>query len=245
MCIVIAHVQSCQKNLLACSPGKRPSCKWTGSGLSPAGSKSAELLWRQRIGCARITEAHVPRIFGEHGAHVFLLHLLREHRSVEVRETVLDENRNVHACWQHDSAIVRCLHATTARESVYEKFLRTVCVDHPEPDREHELGRLIFHLDRPQHRVSEFRLLGQIYPRDEKFHVLPDIAHEHVRCARRDAVVVLPKPRFEPRALARRENEDIVFADRVLCFHCHAQAASTRTVSRTCNGSGSEGLHSE
>lgn len=70
---------------------------------------------------------------------------------------------------------------------------------------------------------SELGLFAQIHFGDEEFEMLFDVAVQHRRCALGNAIAVLDEPCFEPGALIGREDDDVVFAHRVLRLYGHAE----------------------
>ena len=98
---------------------------------------------------------------------------------------------------QLDRAVVGRLDPTLARERIDEELLRSVGVDHPEPNRKHELRRFVCHLDRPQVREARFGLLRQVHLGHEEAHLLIDVGRQHARRTCRDAVAAAPQPGFE------------------------------------------------
>ena len=114
-------------------------------------------------------------------------------------------------------------------EEVEEQFLRTVGVDRAEPDRQHELGRFERDLQRPEIREAKLGLFTEVDLRDEEFHALFEITLQDCRGALWDAVAVLGQPDFQAAAFLARENEDVVFTDRILRLHGYAQGLVTFT----------------
>ena len=145
----------------------------------PEDAELAQLLRRERIRGAGVAPAHVPRVFQEYRAHGLALHLLGEHRPVELRELVLHVDGKVRAGRQPHGAIVRRLHPALARERVDEQLLISIGVQRAQSDGQHELRRVEGHLERAQIRETQPALLLQVDASHEEFHPLLQIAAEY------------------------------------------------------------------
>ena len=189
----------------------------------PEHAGRSQLVFRKWIGGAGIAPAHVPEIFGERDAVFLLLRLLGEHRLVEAREVAFDVGRHVDIRRHLNRPIVRRLDTAVLRQHVDDHVLRPARVHHAEADRQHELLALECELQRAQIGEAGLRLLLQIHFRDEELEVLPDVRLESSRSPSRDLVAVLLQPRLETVGLVRRQDHDVVLADRVLRFDDDAE----------------------
>ena len=214
MRVVVADVQTRKEDLL------RPAVA-----VGPEHAQAPQLIVRERIGGAGIAPRHVPRVLGEHRAAVLVCNLPREHRLVERRELVrlFEVGGKIHVSRQLHRPVIRRFDTAVARQRVDEELLRSVRVHHAQADWQHELRRLVRDLQRSQIREAQPGVLGEVHLGNEEAHVLPQITSDHLRRAGWNPVAVLAEPRLEARALLRRQNQDVVFADGVLCLNRHAQ----------------------
>src|SRR5438876_7928528 len=94
---VVAQVQPCHIDILRPAdnwPAQGPWLPWRAALLKPEHAELSQFIVGKRISRARITPAHVPGVFLKNHAHIFFLHLLVEHRAIEVGE------RPLHVKWQ-------------------------------------------------------------------------------------------------------------------------------------------------
>ena len=108
-------------------------------------------------------------------------------------------------------------------ERVDKQFLVTIGIERAQAQRQHKLRRLISNLDGPKIVEAQFRLLFQIHFGDEEMHLLFDVAAEHFRSAFRKPVTVFLEPCFQTFALFSGEDDDIVFAHRILSLNRDAE----------------------
>ena len=117
---------------------------------------------------------------------------------------------------------------------VEEEFLVILCVQRPQPDRQHEFRRLVGHLERTQVRVSQLGLFLEVHLRNEEAHLLLDVAGKNPRSSPGRLVAVFAQPGFQSIALFSREDLDVILADGVLRLDRNAQRLRSRIAS-SCN----------
>src|SRR5262249_58226296 len=103
---VIADLQTREEDV----PHSAKAAGSAAASLYPEDTELAELVGRQGVCGARITPAHVPRVFEKHSLHVLPFDGLREHRLVERAELGLDVKWQVHSPGQPPRALGPRLH---------------------------------------------------------------------------------------------------------------------------------------
>ena len=202
---VVAHVKPSDEHVNAAAPARQVLAV----PVDPEHAELPQLGCRQRVGRARVTPAHVPRILEKHGAHVVRAHLLVEQRPVEGRKLLLHMNRQLHARWQLDRPVVRRLDAPLSREGVDHQVLRPIRIHRAQTHGQHELRRLVGDLQRTKIGEAESCLLGHVDLGDEELQVLADVAAKDLDGARRQTISLSLQPGDQTSTLGRRENLDV------------------------------------
>src|SRR5205814_9544022 len=112
---------------------------------------------------------------------------------------------------------------------------------HAEPYGEHKFRRIIGNLYRAQFREAQPRLLCKVHTRDKKLHILHDVAGKHAGSTGGNAVVVLFEPGLEAIAFQRRQNQDVVFSNRLLRLDFHTETHFLRRSATASSSSASTG----
>ena len=169
-------------------------------GTHPKHARLAQFGDGQRICRTRITPAHVPKIFGEHGAIIFARGGRVVERLVELLELRLHERWQIFVRRELDRPVIAALGTTVFSQHIHNQILRFVrrCVEHSEAHRQHEFFALKGKLQRPQRAVTEPCLFLQIHLCDEELHALIDVRFERRARAYGNLVAVVTQPRLQP-----------------------------------------------